>query len=636
MLRLTLFGAPQVDIEGQPLVELLQAPRVVSMLAYLALHADQPQPRSLLAAVFWPEIPEAQARRNVTNILWRLHNLLGEASDHLEITRQTACFNISIPHHDHNTCWIDVHCFEQYAVQGDDINALEQALQLYRGDLLQGLGDDWIVRHAERFREAYLRTLRQLTALYRRCHKIGAALRIAQCWSKADPLDEDAHHNVIELLLQAGQFTDATAAYQQYERTWQTELDLPASTRMEMLGAQIKKSRFQRHSSDLPENGLLANAHSMIINSAVKLARLFRKQHLYEDALSCYELAFQHLDDSVIAHTSTELTCRRECDEIFDVLGFRKQQSINLQRIQQLAQTTNSPSDYFDAHMRRLWYFLTTDAFAEADAEAQSAIALCAQHNLDSQHRAMLYRLWGIAAFNTGKFATARERYRVAYKIDLSACNAPMTQIDLVNLAGVELQFRNFQTALSLIEQARSVSTAKLNLSLRTRMSGHEATALLYMDELDKARRILRTAMSWCRQLGDHALERWLALKHCALWLKTNEVSGAAADAQYYLTQAQSEAGTSEQIEWLEMSARTFLALGPTCAERALMCAQHGIALAEEFNLHRYSVLLHLRVAQSYELLCQPQAAKDQMAFTKMLFHKSNEPMLEEEACLLS
>lgn len=636
MLQVTLFGAPQVDIEGQPLVELLQAPRVVSMLAYLALHADQPQPRSLLASIFWPEIPEAQARRNVTNILWRLHNLLGEASDHLEITRQTACLNISIPHHDHNTCWIDVHCFEQYAVQGDDINALEQALQLYRGDLLQGLGDDWIVHEAERLHESYMRTMRQLTALYRGCHKIGAALRVGQCWLKADPLDEDAHHHVIELLIEAGKLSDATFAYQFYAHTWQSELNLPPSTRMEMLGAQLKKSQLQLRSSDLSEIGSLATAHNIITDSAIKLARLFRKQYLYQDALSCYELAFQHMDDSIATRGSAELIFRRECDGIIDVLGNRKQQSVNLQRIQQLAQKTTLPADDFDAHMRWLWFFLTTDAFVEADAEAQSALALCEKHSFESQHRAALYRLWGIAAFNAGEFVTARERYQVAYQIDMSTCNAPMTQIDLVNLAGAELQFRNFQTTLNLMEEARSISTVKLSLSLRTRMSGHEATALLYMEEVDKARRILRTAMIWCRQLGDHALERWLALKRCTLWLKTGDVDRAMADSQYYLAQFQSEASRSEQIEWLEMSARTFLTAGQKHAEKALKCAQHGLVLAEEFKLHRYSVLLHLRMAQSFELLCQTQAAKDEMIFAKSLFLERNEPILEEEACLLS
>ena len=76
MLRIQFLGTPVLSIDDKPLVELIQAPVVLRLFAYLVSHYQQPQQRSALAGVFWPDIAEENARRNLTNIFWRLRSII--------------------------------------------------------------------------------------------------------------------------------------------------------------------------------------------------------------------------------------------------------------------------------------------------------------------------------------------------------------------------------------------------------------------------------------------------------------------------------------------------------------------------------------------------------------------------------
>ena len=49
------------------------------MLAYLAVESDRPHARATLAGLFWPEPPDDQALRNLTQALVRLRAALEQA-----------------------------------------------------------------------------------------------------------------------------------------------------------------------------------------------------------------------------------------------------------------------------------------------------------------------------------------------------------------------------------------------------------------------------------------------------------------------------------------------------------------------------------------------------------------------------
>ena len=84
ILHLRLLGGFRLVYGGEPVAG-IDSPRLQSLVAYLALHRDLPQPRRQLAYLLWPDSSEAQARTNLRNLLHHLRRALPEADRFLRL-----------------------------------------------------------------------------------------------------------------------------------------------------------------------------------------------------------------------------------------------------------------------------------------------------------------------------------------------------------------------------------------------------------------------------------------------------------------------------------------------------------------------------------------------------------------------
>jgi len=122
--------------------------RAVVLVAYLACHAGSPQARQRIAGLFWPESTDAQALTNLRRELHHLRQVLGGERS-LIVTSRDLCWR------DTQTCRVDVRVFDTErkatlaaAAAGDDDGVLAHgaaAIAQYRGDLLPGSYDDWLL-----------------------------------------------------------------------------------------------------------------------------------------------------------------------------------------------------------------------------------------------------------------------------------------------------------------------------------------------------------------------------------------------------------------------------------------------------------------------------------------------------------
>src|SRR3954465_7678129 len=87
-IQVRLFGALELRFDGAALPP-LESGRAESLLAYLLLHRDAPQPRQRLAFLLWPDSSEAQARTNLRHVLHKLRRSLPDAERFIEITPRT-------------------------------------------------------------------------------------------------------------------------------------------------------------------------------------------------------------------------------------------------------------------------------------------------------------------------------------------------------------------------------------------------------------------------------------------------------------------------------------------------------------------------------------------------------------------
>src|SRR5215218_1758336 len=105
-IQVRLFGAPELRYDGAALPP-LESARAESLLAYLLLHAEAPQPRQHLAFLLWPDSTEPQARTNLRHLLHTLRRALPEPDRFLDVTPRTLQWRTDA------AVWLDVAAFEE-------------------------------------------------------------------------------------------------------------------------------------------------------------------------------------------------------------------------------------------------------------------------------------------------------------------------------------------------------------------------------------------------------------------------------------------------------------------------------------------------------------------------------------------
>jgi DNA-binding SARP family transcriptional activator/tetratricopeptide (TPR) repeat protein len=206
----------------------LNTMRLQSLLAYLALHRDIPQQRQHLAFLFWPDTTEAQARNNLRQLLHQLRQAFPEVEHFLSADTHMLHWHTVSPFH------LDVAEFEQAlavadaATQQNDQhavqNALKQADKLYRGELLPGCYDEWILPERERLRQRHLQALEQLLQLFEVQGDTSTAIRYAQRLLGLDPLSEDRYRYLMRLFALNNDRASALHVYHTCASTLQREL----------------------------------------------------------------------------------------------------------------------------------------------------------------------------------------------------------------------------------------------------------------------------------------------------------------------------------------------------------------------------------------------------------------------------
>ena len=203
-LRFTLFGALALSKDAQPFT-LPYTETARALLAHLLINHPRPQPRPAVSGLFWPEKSEAWTRQHLSQALYQLRTWMPGL---VIADTHTLALNPDF------SLWIDVHEFRKYLVPAPDsqspapvaqitkqqrIQTLQQTVLLYRGDLLEGFYEDWVLAEREALREKYLQVLSELIELEKSSGKYSEALEYALRLAQSEPLQEAYHREVMRL-----------------------------------------------------------------------------------------------------------------------------------------------------------------------------------------------------------------------------------------------------------------------------------------------------------------------------------------------------------------------------------------------------------------------------------------------------
>jgi predicted ATPase/DNA-binding SARP family transcriptional activator len=259
-LSLALLGALRVSRDGKP-VSGFESARVRALLAYLAVEADRPHQRDALAALLWPEQPDQAARSNLRQALANLRLALGDraaAPPFLLVSRDTIQFNRASDHTLDSADFLallaacQAHPHRRLEACASCAARLERAAALYVGHFLEGFFisdsvpfDEWATLRREDLHQRASAALATLTAYHERRGSYEAARRYAQRQLELDPWREEAHRQLMRVLLLSGERSAALAQYEACRRVLDEELGVEPDAETTALYEQIRSSQAQ-------------------------------------------------------------------------------------------------------------------------------------------------------------------------------------------------------------------------------------------------------------------------------------------------------------------------------------------------------------------------------------------------------
>lgn len=267
-LEMTLFGNLEIRRMGVLATD-FKSSKAQALLCYLAV-TGQAHTRPALAGLLWGDMPEAKARMNLSQALTTLRRYFRE---HLIITRQTVAFK-----RDSDT-WVDVESFESAAAEAY-IEALHRAVQLYRGDLLDGFYlrnapefETWVLIERARLREMALKALHTLAGYHAEQGQVGwgAAIDCTSHLLRIEPWHEQAHRELMRLLALSGRRSAALVQYERCRQILVDELGVEPGDETTALYERIRDGEFAPSSGQLEitTRGRGVNADQQLISEGV-------------------------------------------------------------------------------------------------------------------------------------------------------------------------------------------------------------------------------------------------------------------------------------------------------------------------------------------------------------------------------
>ncbi len=260
-LTLTYLGACDAAWNGRSLAFATNAAR--ALLAYLATHANQPQTREHLAALFHPDQPQATALVNLRSTLARVRKAIPEASDALTITPHAITFRRGVAQvdidtfesllaecsahaHTHPSLSAAAHTAANRATCPDCVARLRRAADLYCGEFLLGLSlgrsqpfEEWLLFKREQLQREMLELLSTLACHAEAQGDHGRMAEHARRAIEIDSLHEEARAQLMRALALTGQRAAALAQFESWSTTLHETLGVGPSAELRELRARI-------------------------------------------------------------------------------------------------------------------------------------------------------------------------------------------------------------------------------------------------------------------------------------------------------------------------------------------------------------------------------------------------------------
>jgi DNA-binding SARP family transcriptional activator len=238
-LRVQMLGRIEVIVSGTPVAaDIWRQTRLIELIAYLLFHPEG-RTREQVGVALWPEGSSAQVKNNFHVLLHKLRRQLGRP-DAVIVNAEKYLLNPAMG------IWFDAAIFKEDLTKAlrepkrTDWRSLAAALDLYRGDLLDGMEiGDWGREEQDRLRDLRLNGLSALADRQMGAGDTAAAISTLQELARSDPQREDASRRLMKLLAAGGDIDAARAHYRWLVLRLRDEFDLAPESATSALGREL-------------------------------------------------------------------------------------------------------------------------------------------------------------------------------------------------------------------------------------------------------------------------------------------------------------------------------------------------------------------------------------------------------------
>lgn len=256
-LKIKLLGYFKVELDGKDITQDFRTEKERALFAYIVKESTRPINRDFLAEMLWPERSTQKSRTNMRQALYGIRKVINDQDadrpfilllddsiqfnwnadyylDTEEITGLLQSFQTH-SHEDLNKCET---CLEK----------LQRGIDLYQGHFFEDMYQidsldymEWLYSNRERYFRFVLTALHNVSQMFESQGNLDRALQFTEQLVALEPLDENSHRQLMELLFKSGQRSAALEQFLSCKDILEKELNVAPSEETQELYRRIKE-----------------------------------------------------------------------------------------------------------------------------------------------------------------------------------------------------------------------------------------------------------------------------------------------------------------------------------------------------------------------------------------------------------
>lgn len=254
MYEIKLLGTGQVSYDGK-LIPGFPSQQHCLLFYYLILNRQVSHTREQVATIFWGDYSSTTARKNLRNTLWRLSQSfrsVGASLDDLLIIQDDVIaftksdqYRLDIDQFEVAACFSLEHTSRE--MSEEQVSILEIAVDLYKGDLLESVYEDWCIYERERLRLALLNILTKLMNHHSRTGNYERSLEYGKRILLLDSTRESVHRQMMVIHCLAGDREAAIVQYRSCCQILEAELGIKPTHETQLLYENILRHGYSEN-----------------------------------------------------------------------------------------------------------------------------------------------------------------------------------------------------------------------------------------------------------------------------------------------------------------------------------------------------------------------------------------------------